>query len=75
MNTSWSIFKKVFLIFLTFYIAKKSFKFSNYKNIHESGNCSQLILLLNKNNKWIYEKHIICYVKYCYKMKILSILG
>ena len=63
-------FLKCFLIFLTFYIAKNSFKFSKYNDIQESGNCSQIILLLSNNNKWIYEKH-----NYCYKMKILSILG
>ena len=32
-------------------------------------------LVLNNNNKWIYEKHNICYTKYCYKMKIFRILG
>ena len=66
----------MFLIFLTFLILqKKSFKFSKYKNIQESGSCSHLILVLNNNNKWIYEKQNICYAKYCYKMKIFSILG
>ena len=77
MDTSRSIFLIIglFLIFLTFYIAKKSFKFSKYKNIEESDNCSELVLLLNNNNKWIYDKHNICYATYCYKMKIVSILG
>ena len=43
-------------------------------NIQESGNCSQLILLLNNNNKCIDEKYNICYAKYCYKMKIFNLL-
>ena len=73
MDISWSIFLKLFSIFLAFYFAKKSFKFSKYKNIQESGYCSQLILLLN-NNKCIYEKYNICYAKYYYKMKIFNIL-
>ena len=75
MDISWSIFLKIFSIFLTFYFAEKSLKFSKYKNIQESGNCSQLILLLNNNNKCIDEKYNICYAKYCYKMKIFNILG
>ena len=74
-DTSWSIFLKIFLILLTCYIANKSYKFPNFKNIQESGNCSHLILLLNNNNKWIYVKHNIYRPKYCYKMKIVSILG
>ena len=43
-------------------------------NIQESGNCSQLILLLNNNNKCIDKKYNICRSKYCYKMKIFNIL-
>ena len=74
MDIRWSILLKIFSIFLTFYFAEKSLKFSKYKNIQESGNCSQLTLLLNNNNKCIDEKYI-CYAKYCYKMKIFNILG
>ena len=58
------LFKHIFNLYKFLY-CKKSFKFSKYKNIQESGNCSQLILSLNNNNKWIYEKHNICYAKYC----------
>ena len=74
MDISWSIFLKIFPILLTFYFAEKFLKFSKYKNIQESGNCSQLILLLNNNNKCIDEKYNICYAKYYYKMKIFNIL-
>ena len=74
MDISWSILLKVFSIFLTFYFAEKSLKFSKYNNIQKSDNCSQLILLLNNNNKCIDEKYNICHAKYCYKMKIFNIL-
>ena len=56
MEISWSMLLKIYLIFLTFYFAEKSLKFSKYKNIQESGNCSQLILLLNNNNECVDEK-------------------
>ena len=67
-------FSEIFSIFLTFYFAEKSLKFSKYKNIQESGNCSQLILLLNNNSKCIDEKYNLCCAKYCYKMKFFNIL-
>ena len=75
MDISWSIFLKIFSIFLTFYFAEKSLKFSKYKNIQESRNYSQLILILNNNNNCIDENYNICYAKYCYEMKIFNILG
>ena len=46
-----------------------------YKNIQESRNRSQLILLLNNNKKYFYEKLDICDAKYCYKMKMFSLVG
>ena len=67
-------FSEIFSIFLTFYFAEKSLQFSNNKNIQESGNFSQLILLLNNNNKCIDEKYNICYAKHCYKIIFFNIL-
>ena len=67
--------ENIFNLF-NFLFCRKILKIFKYKNIQESGNCSQLIfLLLNNNNKCIAEKHNICYAKYCYKMKIFNILG
>ena len=42
-------FKNIFSIFFTFSLAKKSFKFSKYRNIQESSYCSQVLLLITTN--------------------------